>query len=110
MAKDVAPLDVIVDAGPRTSAELADLLQDIKFVLWNGPFGDYEKGFSQSTVDFGQAVIDSGARSIVGGGDTVAVVSKAGMLDKFSFTSTGGGAMIEFLANGTLPGIEALKS
>ncbi len=110
MAKDVAPADVIVDAGPRTSAELADLLQEMKFVLWNGPFGDYEKGFSQSTVDFGQAVIDSGARSIVGGGDTVAVVSKAGMLDKFTFTSTGGGAMIEFLANGTLPGIDALKS
>ncbi len=106
----VAPADVIVDAGPRTSAELADILQDMKFILWNGPFGDYEKGFSQSTVDFGQAIIDSGAKSVVGGGDTVAVIAKAGMLDKFSFVSTGGGAMIEFLANGTLPGIEALKS
>lgn len=110
MATDVAPADTVVDAGPRTSAELADLLSEVKFVLWNGPFGDYEKGFSQSTVDFGQSVIDSGARSIVGGGDTVAVISKAKMLDKFTFVSTGGGAMIEFLANGTLPGIEALKA
>jgi phosphoglycerate kinase len=108
-AKEVAPADVIVDAGPRTSAELADILQDVKFVLWNGPFGDYEKGFSQSTIDFAQAVVDSGAKSVVGGGDTIAVIAKAGFLDKFSFASTGGGAMIEFLANGTLPGIEALK-
>lgn len=108
-ADEVAPADIIVDAGPRTSAKLADLLQDMKFILWNGPFGDYEKGFSQSTVDFGQAVIDSGAKSVVGGGDTVAVIAKAGMLDKFSFVSTGGGAMLEFLSNGTLPGIEALK-
>ena len=110
MDRDVAPGDIIVDAGPRTSAELADLLSDMKFILWNGPFGDYEKGFSQSTIDFAQAVIDSGAKSIVGGGDTVAVIEKAGLLDKFYFVSTGGGAMIEFLANGTLPGIEALKS
>ncbi len=109
-ATAVAPEDTIVDAGPRTSAELSDILADMKFVLWNGPFGDYEKGFSQSTIDFGQAIIDSGAKSVVGGGDTVAVISKAGMLDKFTFVSTGGGAMIEFLANGTLPGIEALKS
>ncbi len=105
----VAPADVIVDAGPRTSAELADLLQDMKFVLWNGPFGDYERGFSQSTLEFAQAVIESGAKAIVGGGDTIAVISKAGLLDKFYFVSTGGGAMIEFLAIGTLPGIEALK-
>ena len=109
IATAVAPADIIVDAGPRTSAELADMLQGMKFVLWNGPFGDYEKGFSQSTIDFAQAVVDCGAKSVVGGGDTIAVIAKAGFLDKFSFASTGGGAMIEFLANGTLPGIEALK-
>ena len=109
-ATGVAPAETIVDAGPRTSAELADILQDVKFVLWNGPFGDYEKGFSQSTIDFAQAIVDSGAKSVVGGGDTIAVIAKAGFLDKFSFASTGGGAMIEFLANGTLPGIEALKA
>lgn len=108
-ATDVAPADTIVDAGPRTSAGLADILQGMKFVLWNGPFGDYEKGFSQSTLDFAEKVIESGAKSVVGGGDTVAVINKAGLVDKFSFVSTGGGAMIEFLANGTLPGIEALR-
>lgn len=108
LAKAVAPGDIIVDSGPRTDAELADLLSDMKFVLWNGPFGNYEKGFSKGTEDFARAVIESGARSIVGGGDTVAIIDKAGLVDKFSFVSTGGGAMIDFLANGTLPGIEAL--
>jgi phosphoglycerate kinase len=108
-ANEVAPADVIVDAGPRTSAGLSDMLQDMKFVLWNGPFGNYEKGFSQSTLDFATAITESKAKSVVGGGDTIAVIAKAGLVDKFSFVSTGGGAMLEFLANGTLPGIEALK-
>lgn len=109
-AAEVAPADVIVDAGPRTSAELADLLQDMKFVLWNGPFGNYEKGFSQSTLDFARSIMESNARSVVGGGDTVAVLAEAGLLDKFSFVSTGGGAMLDYLANGSLPGIDALKA
>lgn len=108
-AATVGPADIIVDSGPRTAGELADLLQEIKFVVWNGPFGQYEQGFSKGTDDFAGALIESGARSVVGGGDTIAALSKLGVLDKFSFVSTGGGAMIEFLANGTLPGIEALK-
>jgi phosphoglycerate kinase len=56
-----------------------------------------------------RAIVESGVQSIVGGGDTVAVLRDMGLLDKFSFVSTGGGAMIDFLAQGTLPGIEALK-
>ncbi len=106
----VSPQDKILDAGPQTISELSDLLSDIKFVVWNGPLGDYEKGFDQGTKTLAHALIESGARVVIGGGDTIAVVRQAGLLDKISFASTGGGAMIEFLSQGTLPGIEALKS
>jgi phosphoglycerate kinase len=82
----------------------------VKYVLWNGPLGDYEKGYSSSTEALARAILASGAKSVIGGGDTVACISKLGLLDKFSFVSTGGGAMLEFLAKGTLPGIDALKS
>jgi len=99
----------IMDAGPQSIGELEDLLNDIKFVLWNGPLGDYEKGFSEGTENVARAITNSGATSIIGGGDTIAVVANMGLLEKFSFASTGGGAMVEFLAQGTLPGIEALK-
>jgi phosphoglycerate kinase len=85
------------------------MLSDTQFVLWNGTLGAYELGYSEGTEGLAQAIIESGARSIIGGGDTIAAVSKMGILHKFSFVSTGGGAMIEFLAKGTLPGIEALN-
>lgn len=105
----LSPDDSILDAGPRTVSELSDLLNEISFVLWNGPLGDYTKGYAQATEDLARAIVASGARSVMGGGDTIAVVAKAGLLDKFSFVSTGGGAMLEFLAQGSLPGIDALK-
>lgn len=105
----VTPNDRIFDAGERTVSDLSDLLTDVKYVLWNGPLGDYEKGYTRGTEALARAIVASGAKSIIGGGDTVACVSKLGLLDKFSFVSTGGGAMIEFLATGTLPGIDALK-
>jgi phosphoglycerate kinase len=99
----------ILDAGPQTVSMLADHLSEASFVLWNGPVGDYEHGFSGGTEGIAHAIAESRAMSIIGGGDTIAVVAKEGLLDKFSFVSTGGGAMLEFLAKGTLPGIEALK-
>ena len=105
----ISPNEKIMDAGPKSIGELADLLSDIKFVLWNGPLGDYEKGFSEGTEGLARAITDSSAASIIGGGDTIAVVAKMGLLEKFTFASTGGGAMVEFLARGTLPGIDALK-
>ena len=104
----VSPEDKILDAGPRTIAGLADLLDDAKLVLWNGPLGEYEKGFTEGTEGLAKAITESRAKSIIGGGDTIAAVRKMGILDKFTFASTGGGAMIEFLAKGTLPGIDAL--
>lgn len=99
----------ILDAGPETIASISDLLTETKCVVWNGPLGDYEHGFAKGTEGLARAIAESGVKSIVGGGDTVAVLRDLGLLDKFSFVSTGGGAMIDFLAQGTLPGIEALK-
>ena len=107
--KEVLPEDSIFDSGPRTVALLADKFSKAKFVLWNGTFGAYEQGFTEGTEAVAEAVVASGAESIVGGGDTLACISKLNLLDKFSFVSTGGGAMLEFLANETLPGIAVLE-
>lgn len=112
--KLVLPIDSVIvneeilDHGPGTSALLADLVQKAKTVLWNGPLGNYENGYTGATDAFARAVADSNAHSIIGGGDTVASIEHLGLLPRFSFVSTGGGAMLDFLANGTLPGIEAL--
>ncbi len=108
--EQVGPGEKILDAGPQSVSELSDILSETEFVLWNGPLGDYEKGFSAGTEGLARAIVESRAKSVIGGADTIAVVSKMGLLEKFSFVSTGGGAMVEFLAKGTLPGIEALKA
>jgi len=110
----VLPIDSVVvhekilDHGPGTSALLAGLAQEAKTILWNGPLGNYENGFTDATEDFARAVAASGAHSVVGGGDTIAAIESLGLLPRFSFVSTGGGAMLDFLASGTLPGIEAI--
>lgn len=101
--------DKILDDGPATISMLEKKLSQSKFVLWNGPLGDYEKGFREGAVELARAIARSKAKSIIGGGDTLAVVSKLNLENKFSFISTGGGAMLDFLANETLPGIEALE-
>lgn len=101
--------EMIVDAGPASIAHLRDLVADAKFVLWNGPLGDYELGFTESTFACAQMLTESKATTIIGGGDTVAAIAHLGLNDKFTFVSTAGGAMLDFLAQGTLPGIEALK-
>ncbi len=98
-----------VDIGPRTIAAYAKIISGAKTILWNGPLGIFEqKPFSQGTVKIAEAVAASGAVSIVGGGDSVSAVKKAGVKDKISHISTGGGASLEFLADETLPGLEAL--
>lgn len=108
-ADTVLPHEKIVDAGHETLADLRALVEKAKFVLWNGPLGEYEAGFAAGTIAVAEMLAESDAETIIGGGDSLAVVSKLGLLERFSFVSTGGGAMLEFLANGTLPGIEALK-
>ncbi|KKS96567.1 phosphoglycerate kinase [Candidatus Giovannonibacteria bacterium RIFCSPLOWO2_01_FULL_43_160] len=100
---------LILDAGPKTVEILGELAKASKFVLWNGTLGLCEKGFEYGTKTFAKELGKSKAYKVVGGGDTVAAIRKFKLEKNFDFISTGGGAMLEFLAKGTLPGIEALK-
>ncbi len=99
----------IVDVGPDTVLVLKGLIEKAKFVLWNGPLGKYESGFGGATEQVLKLISKSKAHSIIGGGDTVALVSKLKLENKLGFVSTGGGATLEFLIKGTLPGIKVLK-
>ncbi len=98
-----------VDIGPATIAAYGKLIAAAKTIFWNGPLGVFEnEAFAAGTVQVAEAVAASPAVSIVGGGDSIAAVKKAGVKDKISHISTGGGASLEFIAYGTLPGLEAL--
>ena len=99
----------IMDAGPITLENLKPVISSAKLVLWNGPLGNYEMGYKVATLALAKMIAEFSNESIIGGGDTLAAVKELDLFDKFSFVSTGGGAMLDFLANGTLPGIEALK-
>lgn len=101
--------DAIVDVGPETISKLASVVSGAKLIVWNGPLGFYEEGFVDGTSELLSLIADSHATSIIGGGDTVTLIDEMRMVDKFSFVSTGGGAMLDYLANETLPGIIALK-
>src|SRR5579884_931264 len=98
-----------VDIGPKTRAEYADAIKKARMIIWNGPMGVFEiDQFAQGTMEVARAVAESGAISIVGGGDSVSAVHKAGVEDKITHISTGGGASLEFLSGLKLPGVEAL--
>ena len=99
----------IVDAGEATLEDLRARIGESKFILWNGPLGLYEAGFKEGTQALAKIIAESGQEAIVGGADTLAAIKELGISEKFSFVSTAGGAMLDFLATGTLPGIEALK-
>jgi len=99
-----------VDIGPKTVKAYAAVIAAAKTIFWNGPMGIFEiDEFAQGTIGVAQAVAASGAVSIVGGGDSIAAVKKAGVRDKISHISTGGGASLEYVAYETLPGITALE-
>ncbi|MCD9187365.1 MAG: phosphoglycerate kinase [Pyrinomonadaceae bacterium] len=102
-----------LDIGVETAATFAHALEGAKTIIWNGPMGMFEeKPFDEGTIAIAEAVADAtgkGATSIVGGGDSVAAVNQAGLDDKISHISTGGGATLEFLAGDELPGVAALN-
>jgi len=106
---EIGDLEKIYDAGPETVNLLKLKIENSKFILWNGPLGDYEKGFTRATEELAKILSESSAETIIGGGDTLAAIKNLKIEKDFSFLSTAGGAMLEFLATGTLPGIEALN-
>ncbi|MCX6755743.1 MAG: phosphoglycerate kinase [Candidatus Nomurabacteria bacterium] len=99
----------IYDIGPETIKKLEEEISKAKLILWNGPLGRIEDGYDAGTKALLKAIAASRAISVIGGGDTVEIISKLKMEKDFTFVSTGGGATLEFLAKGTLPGIKALK-
>ncbi len=100
--------DTISDAGPETVEQIKNVIEESKFVLWNGPIGNYEEGFDKGTIDLLKILAKSDAKTIIGGGDTLAVVFKLKLHNKFTFVSTGGGSMLDFLIDGKLAGIDAI--
>jgi phosphoglycerate kinase len=107
---DGIPADRVgVDIGPATRTAYAREIAAAKMIVWNGPMGVFEiPSFAEGTLAVARAVADSGAFSIVGGGDSVAAVTRAGVASKITHISTGGGASLEFLSGMKLPGVEAL--
>ncbi|MDP5148976.1 phosphoglycerate kinase [Rheinheimera baltica] len=107
---DVSDTDMIFDIGPQTSAALVDILKSAGTIVWNGPVGVFEfEQFADGTKALAQAIADSDAFSIAGGGDTLAAIDKYNIADKVSYVSTGGGAFLEFLEGKTLPAVAILE-
>lgn len=108
--EDVEADDKIMDIGPASLAQIAPYIAGAKFILWNGPTGLYEAGYGQWTHAIAELISESSAQKVIGGGDTIAVIEESGMPQEgLGFLSTGGGAMLEYLMEGTLPGLEALN-
>lgn len=103
-----APFEAILDSGSKTATLLESLVSRANTILWNGPLGNYEHGYTEATERLARAIAKRGAYSVLGGGDTIAAVEKLGVTGHFSFVSTGGGAMLDFIAQGTLPGLTAI--
>jgi phosphoglycerate kinase len=120
-ATDVVPTEAIpdgwmgLDIGPETTQRFVEAVLSSKTVLWNGPMGVFEmdafaKGTNAVADALAEATSESGAFTLIGGGDSVAAINKAGLADKVSYVSTGGGAMLEYLEGKELPGIAAIRS
>jgi phosphoglycerate kinase len=112
VAVEKIPGDALgLDIGPDTAKLFGDAVKEAKTIVWNGPMGMFEiEAFSKGTFGLAKDVAGSGALSIIGGGDTDSAVHKAGVSDRISYISTGGGAFLELLEGKTMPAVEALES
>jgi phosphoglycerate kinase len=109
--REVGDDEMILDIGPRSAVQLAEIVAAAGTIVWNGPVGVFEYDqFSGGTRALAQAIADSPAFSIAGGGDTVAAVAKFGIADRIGYISTAGGAFLEFLEGKKLPAIEILET
>lgn len=107
---DIDEDDMVLDIGPKTAKQYAEILKSAKTIVWNGPVGVFEiDQFAEGTKTLALAIADSDAFSIAGGGDTLAAIDKYAIKDRISYTSTGGGAFLEFLEGKELPAIAALE-
>ena len=107
--RDIGAEQMGLDLGPLSVERFAAVLKNAKTIVWNGPMGVFEKpAFATGTVALARAVAESGAFSVIGGGDTVAAVNQAGVAARIGYISTAGGAFLEFLEGRTLPGVDAL--
>ncbi|TDL97162.1 phosphoglycerate kinase [Stutzerimonas stutzeri ATCC 17588 = LMG 11199] len=107
---DVADDDMILDIGPKTAAMFGEMLKASQTILWNGPVGVFEfDQFGNGTKVLAQAIAQSSAFSIAGGGDTLAAIDKYGVAEQISYISTGGGAFLEFVEGKVLPAVEVLE-
>jgi phosphoglycerate kinase len=103
--------DMIFDIGPTSASELAEIIMNAGTVVWNGPVGVFEfDQFGEGTKKIAQAIADTKAFTLAGGGDTIAAIQKYNIYDKVSYISTAGGAFLEFLEGKTLPAVEILES
>jgi phosphoglycerate kinase len=109
--ENIEPDDLILDIGPTSVAALKMIIARAGTIVWNGPVGVFEfDAFASGTREIAQAIAESKAFSIAGGGDTLAAIAKFGVGDKISYISTGGGAFLEFLEGKTLPAVAALEA
>ena len=107
---NVSPKDMILDFGPESVAQITALLSSAKTIIWNGPVGVFEnEAFAGGTEALTQAIIESPAYSLAGGGDTLAAIDKYGVAEQISYISTGGGAFLEFVEGKVLPAVAMLK-
>ncbi len=111
---DVFPIDemttddTILDIGHETEALFGQIISGSNVVIWNGPMGKYEDGYTSGSLSIAESIAQSNTFSVTGGGDTAAVILQGNAMDGFSFVSTGGGAMLDFLVAGSLPCVDVI--